>query len=478
MAAKDKNKTEYICSACSAVAAKWSGKCESCGKWNTIEEKTAGVALKPAVGRLGFAAAGSSKLILLDDAETKFNTRIPTGLAELDRVLGSEVDPLTGVVLSSGLVAGSAVLLGGPPGAGKSTLLLQAGCLGARSIKVVYFAGEETLSPILSRKKRLGFGTDSMLAMAESNVLVIADVLEREHTDLAIVDSIQTMYHPEIDSLPGSPTQIKSSANVLVNTIRGLGTALVLVGHVTKEDDFAGPRVLEHLVDATLMLSANMDSRYRILRSKKNRFGNTSEIGVFAMTESGLKTVENPSAIFLSRAIEDAPGSVATAVWEGTRPIFVEVQALVDQAHGNPRRVAVGMDDRRLAMLLAILNKHSGIQIDESPLSVGDQDVYANIVGGVKVEETSADLAILLATASSLLAKTIPSDVVAFGEVGLIGEVRPSSNGADRIREAAKLGFKSAVVPVGNVGKERFRGIEVYPVATLYHALDWLNNLR
>jgi DNA repair protein RadA/Sms len=451
-------KASYVCSRCGCVAGKWLGKCPECSEFNTMvetaaEPKSAAVAVKN-----GYAGSRSVGPVLLDNVDVLTLSRMSTGMNEFDRVLGG------------GLVKDAVVVLGGNPGAGKSTLLLQVGCTIARQSHVIYFSGEESSSQIKCRKERLGLPADSMLIDTQTNVLAIGSILESHRPHLAIIDSIQTTHHPDIESVAGSVAQVKGCAAYLTQLAKHLGIALILVGHIIKSDVLAGPQALRHIVDAVLMLSSTEDARYRILRAEKNRFGNDTEIGVFAMTGVGLRVVDNPSAIFLSRAIDDAPGTIVTPLWEGTRPMLVEVQALLDKSVGTPRRVAVGLDDKRLAMLLAVLNKHSG-------LNVSDQDVYANIVGGVRVTETSADLPILLASISSMRGTIIPSDTMAFGEVGLSGEVRPCSNGQDRMKEAAKLGFRRAVVPLGNVSRDGVPGIEVIPVATLAQAADWMGNL-
>ena len=451
-----KPKTHYACSKCGAVAPKWAGKCEACGEWNTLEEVTVQATPKAAVARQGYAGAGGGSLTTLANIQAGAVARITSGFAELDRVLGG------------GLVEDGTCLIAGNPGAGKSTLLLQAGCAVARTSKVIYFAGEESLTQIRSRAVRLKLPLDSMLSVVEFDVTAIAATLERERPVLAIVDSIQTCYHPEIDGMPGSVSQLKTCALFLNNIAKRLGVSLVLVGHITKEESIAGPMALIHILDATLTLSSTEDARYRILRAAKNRHGDTAEIGVFAMTGTGLKSVENPSAIFLSRAAAPAPGSTVVPLWEGSRPMLVEVQALVhDSLGGNARPVCVGVDDKRMAMLLAVLGKHT-------PLQLLGQAIYVNIVGGIKVVETSCDLPLLMAATSSFRDKIIPSDVIAFGEVGLSGEVRPAQNGVDRIREAAKLGFTKAIVPAGNCPKGGVPGIEVVPVVNLAQAVDWV----
>jgi len=457
MAAKDKGKTVYTCGACGAQAPKWAGQCAGCGEWNRMEETVQAARVPAGAARTGYAGAASG-VTTLDRVRSGTVRRIPTGNGEFDRVLGG------------GLAAGGVVVLGGNPGAGKSTLLLQTSCHVARGETVLYVSGEENEEQVADRATRLDQPKDRMLFASATDVTAIERLVEERRPAVVVVDSIQTAFHPDVESEPGNTGQVKTCAAYLTRVAKRTGTSVILVGHINKAESIAGPMALVHIVDAVLMLSSTDDARYRIMRAEKNRFGSTSEIGVFAMTGTGLKEVKNPSAIFLSRSVEDAPGVVVTPLWEGTRPLLVEVQALLDQsAGGNPRRVAVGMDGNRVAMLLAVLNKHGG-------LAVYDQDVYVNAVGGVRVVETGADLAVLLAAVSSLRDRPIRSDVVAFGEVGLSGEVRPVQNGQDRIREAAKMGFKTAVVPEANAPKERIDGMAVVPVATLQQALDWLKD--
>lgn len=454
-----KIKTQFACDKCHAVAPKWQGQCPGCGEWNTLVEDVQVQAPKGAAARQGYAGGGGGKLVTLSEIEKGSLIRLPTGMSEFDRVLGG------------GLVAGGTVVMGGNPGAGKSTILLQTGCVIARQRKVHYYTGEESLEQIKDRAERLSLPQDRMWAVVETNVVAIGAMLEREAPDLAIVDSVQALYHPELPGEPGGVSQVKNCAAYLNRIAKHLGIALVLVGHINKSDAIAGPMALLHIVDAVLMFSSTDDARYRILRAEKNRFGPTSEIGVFAMTGTGVKVVENPSAIFLSRTVKDAPGSVVTSLWEGSRPMLVEVQSLLDASGGgNPRRVSVGIDDKRIAMLMAVMNRHSGLQ-------VSDQDVYVNVVGGVRVTETCADLPVLLTAASSFKSIVIPEDVMAFGELGLSGEVRPCANGQDRIREAVKLGFTKAVVPLANCPKEGVPGLDIFPVSTVAHAMEWLSGL-
>jgi DNA repair protein RadA/Sms len=382
--------------------------------------------------------------------------RMSSTFGEFDRVLGG------------GLVPGSAVLLGGNPGAGKSTLLLQTACNLAQTRRIIYVTGEESLSQVAMRAHRLQLPSEGLKMLAETSVETILAVAEREKPDVLVIDAIQTMHLEDIASAPGGVAQVRESAAALTRFAKQSNTVLLLVGHVTKDGSLAGPKVLEHMIDASLLLEGGSDSRFRTLRGQKNRFGAVNELGVFAMLEQGLKEVKNPSAIFLSRNEEQAAGSLVMVVWEGTRPILVEVQALVDEsALGNPRRVAVGLDPNRLAMLLAVLNRHGG-------LFTGDQDVFLNVVGGVKVLETSADLAVLLAVVSSLQNRALPRELVVFGEVGLSGEIRPVPSGQERIAEAAKHGFTRAIVPRANAPKTSPRGMEVTPVDKLSDALDAL----
>ncbi len=382
--------------------------------------------------------------------------RLSSTFGEFDRVLGG------------GLVPGSAVLLGGHPGAGKSTLLLQTACKLAQARKVLYVTGEESLTQVAMRAHRLQLPTQGLKMLAETSVETVLAIAERERPEILIIDSIQTMHLEDIASAPGGVAQVRESAAVLTRFAKQSNTVLLLVGHVTKDGSLAGPKVLEHMIDASLLLEGDADSRFRTLRGQKNRFGAVNELGVFAMLEHGLKEVKNPSAIFLSRGEEQAPGSLVMVVWEGTRPLLVEVQALLDESPlGNPRRVAVGLDQNRLAMLLAVLHRHGG-------LFTGDQDVFLNVVGGVKVLETSADLAVLLAVLSSLQSRPLSRELVAFGEVGLSGEIRPVPSGQERIVEAAKHGFTRAIVPRANAPKRAPDGMEVVAVDKLADALEAL----
>ena len=404
----------------------------------------------------GYAGA-PPKAVKLAAVATPVHARLSSGMGELDRVLGG------------GFVAGAVVLMGGDPGAGKSTLLLQVATVLAGAAPALYASGEESLEQIATRARRLGLPLDALTVAAETSVESIARLLAEHRPRLVVVDSIQVMRTSASDSPPGSVTQVRESAAALVRIAKQSGVTMVLVGHVTKEGNLAGPKVLEHMIDCFLMLDAPAGSRYRTLRSVKNRFGATGELGVFAMTENGMRAVTNPSAIFLERGATPSPGSVVTVIWEGTRPLLVEMQALVDSAQGGyPKRVAVGLDAQRLAMHLAVLHRHAG-------LSLADQDVFANVVGGLRVGETSADLAVLAATVSSFRDRALPRDLVVFGELGLTGEVRPVANGQDRLREAAKHGFTRAIVPQANKPRTPVAGLDAVPVATLRAALDALD---
>lgn len=457
-----KQKTAYVCVECGEESSKWQGQCSSCKEWNTVQE----IRLAPAKSRSslanksslanrgGFAGALTKEVQNLAEISLEDLPRFSTGFKEFDRVLGG------------GLVPGSAVLIGGHPGAGKSTLLLQLACKLAQTKKVLYVTGEESLQQIALRAQRLGQPTQGVRMLAETSVETLIATAELEQPDLLIVDSIQTMHLSDLASAPGGVAQVRESAAYLTRFAKQTNTVLFLVGHVTKDGSLAGPKVLEHMIDASLLLEGESDSRFRTLRGQKNRFGAVNELGVFAMLESGLREVNNPSAIFLSRDEQPAAGSVVMATWEGTRPLLVEVQALVDTSQlANPRRVAVGIDHNRLSMLLAILHRHGRI-------FTGDQDVFLNIVGGVKVLETSADLAVILALVSSLKNQPLPLELMAIGEVGLSGEVRPVPSGQERIREAAKHGFTRALVPKANQPKEKIAGLEVLAVTRLEEALE------
>ena len=445
-----KPQSVYVCSDCGAEHTQWQGRCSVCGEWNVLSRMTVGSRAEPAVGYSGSAA----EVMNLGDVRAEEADRLGTGFGELDRVLGG------------GLVPGSVVLIGGDPGAGKSTLLLQVCARMAARSAVLYVTGEESLQQLALRAERLGLDGGRLQVAAETRVEVIAGLIEDRKPALLVLDSVQVLQLSSVDGTPGSVSQVREAASYFTRLAKQTSTVVVLVGHVTKEGNLAGPKVLEHMIDCFLMLDSAGGSRFRTLRGVKNRFGAVNELGVFAMTEQGMKPVANPSAIFLQRGDVDAPGSVATVAWEGTRPLLVELQALVDQVQGGyARRVAVGLDQQRLAMHLAVLHRHCGIQL-------ADQDVFANVVGGVRLSETGGDLALLLAVLSSFRDKPLPRDLIVFGELGLTGEVRPVANGQERLREAGKHGFRRAVVPFANRPKQAIDGMAVHPVKNLSGALD------
>jgi len=448
-----RNKTNYACRECGAKSPKWLGQCTDCSGWNTLEEV---LAAPPSSGKLSRFAGEGTVQSLAQVGLSAEEVRSTTGLEELDRVLGG------------GLVEGSVVLIGGDPGIGKSTLLLQALADLHTRTSVLYVTGEESLQQVSLRARRLGLGEVTLPVLAETRVEAILGIARNIQPKTMVIDSIQTVYTDFLQSAPGSVAQVRESAAQLSRYAKSSGTSLFLVGHVTKEGTLAGPRVLEHMVDTVLYFEGDTGSTFRVVRAIKNRFGAVNELGVFAMTERGLRGVNNPSAIFLSRGEEEAPGSVVLVTREGTRPLLVEVQALVDETHSPaPRRVCLGLDPSRLAMLLAVLHRHYG--------SVTyDQDVFVNLVGGVRVGETAADLAVLAAILSSLKNRILSRRLVLFGEVGLSGEIRPVPGGQDRLREASKHGFTRAIVPRANVPKVIPDGIEVVPVQRLQEALELL----
>jgi DNA repair protein RadA/Sms len=452
-----KRKTAYVCSDCGSDFSHWQGQCKDCGAWNTLTEITLASSPKAAKDARfqGYAGgAKQQKVQTLDQINLEDLPRFSSGAGEFDRVLGG------------GLVHGSAILIGGNPGAGKSTLLLQTMCYLAEHVPALYVTGEESLQQVAMRAKRLGLPTDKLNMLSETNIEAICAQAEVLKPKVLVVDSIQVVHSEDVTSAPGSVSQVRECAAYLTRYAKQTGTVLFLVGHVTKDGSLAGPKVLEHMIDCSILLEGTDDSRFRTLRGQKNRFGAVNELGVFAMTEEGLKEVKNPSAIFLSRDNDVSSGSLVMVVWEGTRPLLVEIQALVDDSQlGNPRRVAVGLEQNRLAMLLAVLHRHGGLQ-------VGDQDVFVNVVGGVKVLETSADLALLLAIVSSFRDQALPKNLVVFGEVGLSGEIRPVPSGQERIMEAAKHGFTRAIVPRGNMPKQPIKGMEVVAVSKLTEALE------
>ncbi len=456
-----KREVAFVCSDCGAEHTQWQGQCSSCRAWNTLQE------FRPAAGRsrpthqgarTGYAGA-LTPVTRLSDVSTAEQPRRSTGIGEFDRVLGG------------GIVAGSAVLLGGSPGAGKSTLLLQTLCELARQQSVLYVTGEESLQQVALRAQRLKLPTESLQVMAETDVDAILQQAQTLAPRVLVVDSVQVVQRGDLDSAPGSVSQVRECAAALTQFAKTSGTALFLVGHVTKDGSLAGPKVLEHMIDCSVMLETTNDSRFRTLRSIKNRFGAVNELGVFAMLESGMKEVRNPSAIFLNRQSQAAPGSLVTVLWEGTRPLLVELQALVDEATGGyPKRVTLGLDQNRLVMMLAVLHRHGGV-------FTGDQDVYLNMVGGIKSGETSADLASVMAILSSLRNQAWPKDLCAFGEIGLSGEVRPVVSGSERAMEAAKHGFQHILGPRANQPKQLPDGVTFYGVDSLQQALEAVASL-
>ncbi len=455
-----KARSVYICSECGASALQWFGICPSCGAGNTLQETAAEG--KPSTHRYSSVAGSASaaaKPVPLNRIETREVERLPTGIGELDRVLGG------------GLVSGQVVLIGGDPGIGKSTLFLQALAEIAPRHKTLYVSGEESAEQVALRASRLALDAGDVELIAEIQLERIAAALEAARPQVAVIDSIQTLYSEALTSAPGSVAQVRECAAQLTRHAKSSGTALIIIGHVTKEGAIAGPRVLEHIVDTVLYFEGDPHSSFRMIRAIKNRFGAVNELGVFAMTEKGLRGVSNPSALFLSHHEKDVPGSCVLATLEGTRPLLVEIQALVDAAHApNPRRLSVGLEQNRLAMLLAVLHRHAGI-------ACYDQDVFVNAVGGVRIGEPAADLAVMLAIVSSLTDRPIPGKVIAFGEVGLAGEVRPAPRGQDRLREAAKLGFTRAIVPKANLPKGKIPGLDIIAVERVDQAVAKLREL-
>ncbi len=445
-----KAKTIYVCSECGGQSPKWQGQCPACQQWNTLVES---VNETPAGGNRFGLIAEAGKLQRLSEVEAREEARIPSGVAEFDRVLGG------------GLVPGGVVLIGGDPGIGKSTLLLQSLATLGATRKVLYVSGEESAQQIALRAKRLDADAKHVHVLAEINLEKIQATLQHEKPDVAVIDSIQTLYSSALTSAPGSVAQVRECAAQLTRVAKSGGTTIILVGHVTKEGALAGPRVLEHMVDTVLYFEGDTHSSFRLIRAFKNRYGAVNELGVFAMSEKGLKGVSNPSALFLSQHSGEVAGSCVMVTQEDTRPILVEIQALVDEAHApNPRRLSVGLEQNRLALLLAVLHRHSGIVCF-------DQDVFINAVGGVRITEPAADLAVMMAVVSSLKNKPLPAKLVVFGEVGLAGEVRPVQRGQERLREAAKLGFTHALIPVANKPKQLIPGLTVMAMERIEDAV-------
>ncbi|CAJ0727190.1 MULTISPECIES: DNA repair protein RadA [Ralstonia] len=453
-----KSKTVYTCTECGGTAPKWAGQCPNCQQWNTLVETVA----QPTSGAgARFQSLASSATVRkLSDIDAVDVPRFSSGIDEFDRVLGG------------GLVSGGVVLIGGDPGIGKSTLLLQALSNLSADRRVLYVSGEESGSQIALRARRLGIESPNLALLAEIQLERIQGTIEAEKPEVVVIDSIQTLYSEALTSAPGSVAQVRECAAQLTRIAKRLDVTTILVGHVTKEGALAGPRVLEHIVDTVLYFEGDTHSAYRLVRAFKNRFGAVNELGVFAMTERGLRGVANPSALFLSQHEQVVPGSCVLVTQEGTRPLLVEIQALVDTANvPNPRRLAVGLEQNRLAMLLAVLHRHAGI-------ACFDQDVFLNAVGGVKITEPAADLAVLLAIHSSMRNKALPRGLVVFGEIGLAGEIRPTPRGQERLKEAAKLGFSIAVIPKSNAPKQAIDGLEVIAVERIEQAIDRVRSLE
>lgn len=452
-----KLKTQFSCTSCGSLHSKWNGKCSECGEWNTLEEVIHSPQSPKKTSRTsgGYSGGQPSSIQSISEINCSEDVRLSTNLSELDRVLGG------------GLVAGSVVLIGGDPGIGKSTVLLQTLCK-MQDTPSLYVTGEESLQQVTMRAHRMDMPHDHLRLLTETCVETILALAAQEKPKLMVVDSIQTLFTEELQSAAGSVSQIRESAAQLVRFAKQTQTSLFIVGHVTKEGALAGPRVLEHMVDTVLYFEGDPGGRYRILRAVKNRFGAVNELGVFAMTEHGLREVTNPSAIFLSRHEEPVAGSVIMVTREGTRPLLVEVQALVDESHGShSRRLTLGLEQNRLAMLLAVLHRHGNI-------SMFDQDVFINVVGGVKISETAADLPLLLAALSSFRNQPLPSDLIIFGEVGLAGEIRPVPNGEERLHEAAKHGFKRAIIPAANKPHSVIQDMDIIAVSRLGNAIEAL----
>lgn len=461
-------KSIFTCNACGATSARWLGKCPACGAWNTLQESAAASVSVAGVGKNRLsqatpqALAGAAAVATLSDIKAEEVARTPTAIAELDRVLGG------------GMVSGGVVLIGGDPGIGKSTLLLQAlDALHLQGQQTLYVTGEESASQVALRSRRLGLDGSQVRVLAEIQLEKIIITLQAECPQVAVIDSIQTVYSDALSSAPGSVAQVRECTAHLTRFAKSTGTTVVLVGHVTKDGQLAGPRVLEHIVDTVLYFEGDTHSAFRLIRAFKNRFGAVNEIGVFAMTDKGLKGVSNPSAIFLSQHAEPVPGSCVLVTLEGSRPLLVEVQALVDAGGTSPRRLSVGLERDRLAMLLAVLHRHAA-------MATGAQDVFVNAVGGVRISEPAADLAVILAITSSLRGKALPKGFIAFGEVGLAGEIRPAPRGQERLKEAAKLGFTVALIPKANAPKKQgvdLKGLTIHAVQRIEEAMEVVQSL-
>ncbi len=454
-----KAKTNYTCTECGGVSNKWAGQCPACGKWNTLVETV----IETVSHRFSAQPQGlvqGAPVMKLADIEAADVPRFGTGIDEFDRVLGG------------GLVAGGVVLIGGDPGIGKSTLLLQALANLSRIKKVLYVSGEESGAQVALRARRLAVDASDLQLQAEIQLEKILNTLAELKPQVAVIDSIQTLYSDALTSAPGSVAQVRECAAQLTRVAKQSGITIIMVGHVTKEGALAGPRVLEHIVDTVLYFEGDTHSSFRLVRAFKNRFGAVNELGVFAMTDKGLKGVSNPSALFLSQHENQVPGSCVMVTQEGTRPLLVEIQALVDASHvPTARRLSVGLEQNRLAMLLAVLHRHAGV-------AAYDQDVFINAVGGVKITEPAADLPVLLAIQSSMRSKPLPQGMVAFGEVGLAGEIRPAPRGQERLREAAKLGFSIALVPKSNMPKQKIEGLQVIGVERIDEAMGKVRELQ
>ncbi len=452
-----KARSQYVCESCGGTSPKWQGRCPHCGAWNSLHETV--MAEPAAAGHRYAPLAPSTPVQRLGDVEAREMPRVATGIDEFDRVLGG------------GLVPGGVILIGGDPGIGKSTLLLQALASLAAQRKVLYVSGEESADQVALRARRLGLETRDVLLLPEIRLEAISAALAEQRPEVAVIDSIQTLYSEQLSSAPGSVAQVRECAAQLTRLAKQTGTTVVMIGHVTKEGTLAGPRVLEHIVDTVLYFEGDTHSSHRLVRAFKNRYGAVNELGVFAMTDRGLKGVSNPSALFLSHHEQQVAGSCVMVTQEGSRPLLVEIQALVDLSHApSPRRLSVGLEGNRLAMLLAVLHRHAGV-------AAYDQDVFVNAVGGVRIAEPAADLPVLLAILSSLRDRPMPRGLVAFGEVGLAGEIRPAPRGQERLREAAKLGFTHALIPAANAPRQPIEGLSILPVRRLDEAIEHLRTL-